>query len=157
MVKRRPVLVALLTSFFFASSVLAGDVDPRFDGIWVGREMFAFGAPGIVNIRVHTTYTTEFGIANHGKTIAFTQGWKAGRYEVVPEKSGGNKLVFQMPGTNGDKLLFLGRQHCTLRLSADGNTIKEQGFAILSIDRNGRGTRGSMWGTFHREGILRQR
>jgi hypothetical protein len=57
-----------------------------------------------------------------------------------------------MPNTNGDKLLFLGRQHCTLKLSADGNTIKEDGVAIVSIDPHGRGLKASVWGSFKREG-----
>ena len=132
-----------------ASGVFAGDVDPRFDGRWVGVETFQY-----FDFRFHDPVYVQatLGIADRGKALGITKGFAKGRYELVPEKSRGDTLVFRMPGTNGDKLLFLGRQHCTLTLSADGNTIKEAGTAIMLITKSGHGMGARVLATFHRQG-----
>jgi hypothetical protein len=145
-------LLTLLVASLCASAGFAGEVDPRFDGRWVGTETFQYGSAGIWAGGGSTMFRfpTVLGITDHGKTVGITKGYATGRYEVVPEKSGGNKLEFQMPG-NGDDFRFAGRQHCTLTLSADGNTIKETGMGIMAAGR-GRGLSTVVWATFHRQG-----
>ena len=156
-------LLIVCISGFVATAAFAGDVDPRFDGRWVGSETFRFGVVGTRGHSSSTTYAEGardqtqtvpaiLGIADHGKTVGITKGFAKGGYEVVPEKSGGNTLAFRMPGTNGDKLVYVGRQHCTLTLSADGNTIKESGIAILSVTKGGQSTSAQVWATFQRQG-----
>jgi hypothetical protein len=162
----------LIACSFVTSAAFAGDVDPRFDGRWVGSETFQFGISGHSGGRSSSSAgATNSGVAvadaisrqtqsapailgidDHGKTVGITKGFAKGRYEPEPEKSSGNTLAFRMPGTNGDKLLFVGRQHCTLTLSADGNTIKETGIAILSVSKDGHGMSSQIWGTFKRQG-----
>ena len=146
-------IVFVLLSAVVASTALAGEVDPRFDGRWVGSETYQYGrgGPGGVVTRILPVQTI-LGIADHGKTLGITKGWAKGRYEIVASKSSGDTLQFQMPNTQGDKFLYIGRQHCTLSLSTDGNTIKESGLVILSIDRGGHGLGAVMWGTFRRQG-----
>ena len=178
MIKVQTVLKKRSLSIVYVSSLLgtaafAGDVDPRFEGRWVGSETFQFGYSGYSagarnsassassNMGVATAGAVSrqtqsvpaiLGIADHGKTLGITKGFGKGRYELVPEKSGGNTLAFRMPGTNSDKLIYVGRQHCTLTLSADGNTIKESGIAILSVSKGGEGVSSQVWGTFQRQG-----
>jgi hypothetical protein len=116
----------LITALWAAS---AGGVDPRFDGRWVGIEQFdlpkAFadwqGAPPQIK--------TMFVIANSGQLLGVAAGFAPGKYEVSP-KSSGRTLVFTMP-KKGDKY-YLGRQLCSLDLSADGNTLTESGYALMS-------------------------
>ena len=147
-------LLPLFLTTFIASALVAGDIDPRFDGRWVGTELYQYGTEhfGPGSSRHQMQVPAILGIADHGKTLGITKGFAKGRYEVVWSRSGGNTLEFQMPGTNGDKLLFLGRQHCTLKLSSDGNTIQENGVAIVSIDGHGHGLKNQVWATFHRSG-----
>lgn len=166
------LLIVCFSGLLLVTVAFGGDVDPRFDGRWVGTETFQFGysgysgAPSAGNgmasnigmsvsrdvSRQSQTVPAIIGIADHGKTVGITKGFGKGRYELVPEKSGGNKLEFRMPGTNGDKLLYVGLQHCTLTLSADGNTLKETGTAILSVSKSGQSTSSQVYGTFKRQG-----
>jgi len=177
MIKHQPSLKKSLSlivcvSSLVATAAFAGDVDPRFDGRWVGSETFQFGTSGYEGGQTSSSSTSTnsgrsvadsasrqtqtvpaiLGIADHGKTLGITKGFAKGHYELVPEKSGGNTLAFQMPGTNGDKLIYVGRRHCILTLSADGNTIKETGVAILSVSKSGQGQSSQVWGTFKRQG-----
>jgi hypothetical protein len=169
---KRPFLFIVCSSSLVVTAAFGGDVDPRFDGRWVGSETFQFGYSGFSggpsagmgmasNIATAVSSSVDrqnqnvpaiLGIADHGKTVGITKGFAAGRYELAPEKSRGNTLAFRMPGTNGDKLLYVGRQHCTLTLSADGNTIKETGTAILSVSKDGQGLSCRVDGTFKRQG-----
>lgn len=168
---KRCLLISLPIALL-VSAAFAGEVDPRFDGRWVGSETFQFGMSGnsggansssrsssntgtaVARALSQQTQTAPaiIGIADHGKTVGVTKGFAKGAYEMVPDKSGGNTLALRMPGTNGDKLIFVGRQHCTLTLSADGNTLKETGIAILSVSKDGHGTSSQVWGTFKRQG-----
>src|ERR1700719_2959303 len=154
-----------------ASAALAGDVDPRFDGRWVGVEYLSTATRPNTNVKTIKGAQTVLVIEDHGKTLGFTQGFAPGRYEVVMRESRRDPhvLIFQMPGADEGKLHFGGRQHCSLRLSADGNTIEEHGTVILTaIDDNGdpvltdlpadvkykhppKGRYASMWATFHRQ------
>src|SRR5437016_3965752 len=77
----------------FASALSAGEIDPRFDGKWVGSEKFSYRAGG----NTITAPSPVIGIAEHGKLLGVLSGWVAGRYEVSPE-SRGNRLVYRMPG-----------------------------------------------------------
>lgn len=152
-VRKQWWLLTLLAASLYASGSFAGEVDPRFDGRWVGTETFEYGSAGFhVGGGSHLIrFQTVLGISDHGKTVGITKGYAPGRYEVVPAKSGGNKLEFQMPN-NGDNFRFSGRQHCTLTLSADGNSIKESGMGIMATGRGGTGLSTVVWATFHRQG-----
>ncbi len=132
----------------FVSAASAGEVDPRFDGRWVGREFFKYMSPGY---RHFIGAPTVIGITNSGKMLGVISGFAPGRYEISSESSG-RTLVFQMPNTKGDTLLYQGRQHCTLTLSSDGNTIKEYGNAIFISGSRGPSLSTDVYGTFHRQG-----
>ena len=153
-VRKQSWLVILFTASLCASAGFAGEVDPRFDGRWVGTETFQYGTAGfwVGGGATLIRFETVLGISDHGKTVGITKGYATGRYEVVPEKSGGNKLEFQMPNNNGDNFHFAGRQHCTLTLSSDGNTIKEAGMGIMANSKGHGGVSTVVWATFHRQG-----
>ena len=147
-------LLTLLVASLCASAGFAGEVDRRFDGRWVGTEVFQYSSAALGGFGGGSrlmTFETVLGIKDHGKTVGITKGYATGRYEVVPEKSGGNTLEFQMPNTS-DNVHFMGRQHCTLTLSADGSTIKESGIGIMATGKGGRGLNGVVWATYHRQG-----
>jgi hypothetical protein len=147
-------LIVVFVTLWGAPLGFAGEVDPRFDGRWVGTETFQYGSAGLPRSAAGGSHLIRFetvlGISDHGQTVGITKGYGTGRYEVVPEKSGGNKLEFQMPN-NGDNFRFSGRQHCTLTLSADGSTIRESGMGIMATG-GGRGLSTVVWATFHRQG-----
>ena len=105
----------LLAASLFASGSFAGDVDPRFDGRWVGTETFQYGTAGFWRTAgggaTLVRFQTVLGISDHGKTVGITKGYAPERYEVVPAKSGGNKLEFQMLAT---ETIFVSRAGSTV-------------------------------------------
>jgi hypothetical protein len=124
-------------------SACAGDVDPRFDGRWIGIEKYKYGW-------LHYIYwvqsTTVIGIADSGKMVGVLSGFATGRYEVSPDSSG-RTLIFKQPDIDGGKHVYIGRKRCKLFLSSDGNTLREQGYAIWRS-----GSSAEVWATFHRQG-----
>lgn len=124
-------------------SISAGNVDPRFDGKWIGIEKYKYG-------RQHYIYwvqaTTVIGIADSGKMVGVLSGFAPGRYQVSLDSSG-RTLIFKQPDIDGGKHVYIGRTHCKLSLSSDGNTLKEQGYAIWAP-----GIPAEVWATFHRQG-----
>lgn len=134
------------------SAASGGEIDARFDGRWIGVETFRYRSYRSMP-RIQTSYiqsTTVIGIVHSGKMFGVLSGFAPGRYEVSP-KSSGKTLIFQAPNTKGDTLLYLGRQRCTLTLSADGNTLKEQGIAILNPWSHP-ALSAEVWATFRRQG-----
>lgn len=139
----------LLLLLCVGSPSVAGELDPRFDGKWVGTETFFFTAHGGESIKAPNPNTVIL-IADHGKLFGIASGWLAARYEVSPE-SHGNTLIYRM---SGGKVVTQGREESKLVLSPDGNTLEETGRAIMTPaparwyePRPCRVT-----GTFHRQG-----
>jgi hypothetical protein len=118
-------------------SALAGEIDPRFDGKWVGVENFRLTEPNATWKTPHVT--TVMGIAQSGKMLGVLSGFLPARYLISP-KSGGNILIFY-GGHDSDE-----RKYCRLKLSADGNTLDEFGPVIFH------GFSTQVYGTFHRVG-----
>ena len=140
------LIATMLGAAFFVCVAIAGEVDPRFDGKWVGSEKFSYPAGG-------TTITarspnTVIGIAEHGKMLGVLSGWVAGRYEISPE-SRGNTLIYRMAGRKQSS--SPGREECKLVLSPDGNTLEETGHATLVFGAAREPTRCQVSATFHRQ------
>src|SRR5579864_8293209 len=114
------------------SSAIAGGVDPRFDGKWVGVERFDVSSAGTRDWAGATPEsTTMIVIGRSGQLLGVLSGLGPGRYEVSP-KSAGNTLMFDMPNHKAGEN-YIGRKDCTLTLSADGSTLKEEGYALVPI------------------------
>jgi hypothetical protein len=138
------VIVIVLLTILFVSIASAGQVDPRFDGKWVGLEAFRSTTVG-VSWRVPQR-PTVIGIAQSGKALAVLSGFLPGRYPQISTQSGRNILIFY--GSNG----FEERKYCRLKLSADGNTFEEMGSVIIRVRAPGYLMPAQVWGTFHRVG-----
>ena len=100
---------------------LAGELDPRFEGIWVGTETYQIEAS-----KTQTGYSPDrmeatIVIDPKGRAFGVLGGLGKGKYEVTKDSSG-PKLNFKSHLTGS------GRNQLTLILSADGNTITETGF-----------------------------
>ncbi len=96
----------------------AGQIDPRFDGQWVGVETFLPASGGETWNRQNPQIRTVFSISNCGQTVRVLSGFVPGRYWVEP-KSDGKTLMITGSGNRA------GRNTCRLELSGDGNTITE--------------------------------
>jgi len=125
----------------------AGQPDPRFYGIWVGVETYeipARGGPYGQWGEAPAKKSAVIGIGDSGQTLAFGQGLLQGRVEISPGW-GENTLEFRV---RSSRTSF--RTHGKLVLSADGNTLTETAFALLS----GRpfAVTCNVSGTFHRQG-----
>jgi len=140
------VIVILLLTILFVSMASAGQVDPRFDGKWVGVEIFRLTDPGYTWKTPQRT--TVIGIAQSGKVLAVLSGFVPGLYPQISPKSGGNVLIFE--GGNG----FEGRKYCRLKLSPDGNTFEEMGSVVVrvNVDPWYNYATAQVYGTFHRVG-----
>jgi hypothetical protein len=108
-----------------SSTAPAGPIDPRFEGVWVGTEMYRIensatqqGQPGG---RMQATIVID----PAGKMFGVLQGLGPGKYNISESRSGGNKVFF------ASHLTGTGRTNCTFVLSADGNTLTEKGFGLL--------------------------
>jgi len=121
-------LVCLVTTGAFA-----GQVDPRFDGKWVGAEDISgyFVHNQLGGGQKPGRVTALIVIGDGGKNLGIARGMTPGLYVVSP-KSEGNKLIFKLASLHsGHGHGFLGRTDGELVLSADGNTLTETGSAIL--------------------------
>jgi len=128
------------------SVAFAGQPDLRFYGIWVGAETYeisAHGGPYGQWGQAPVKKYAEIGIGDSGQTLAFGQGLLQGRVEISP-KWGENTLEFKVRSSPSF------RTHGKLVLSADGNTLTETAFALLT-DRPFAVTC-NISGTFHRQG-----
>ena|ERR1700731_504557 len=105
-------------------TVRAGQLDPRFEGVWVGTESYTVYVSATQTPSPPVRMTALIAIVDGGKTFGVLQGLGPGRYEVSPG-SEGNKLSFK------SHLSGTGRTSCTFVLSPDGNTLTETGFGLL--------------------------
>ena len=114
-----------IITFNIITARAAQPVDPRFDGAWVGVEVFP--ADGLAVWAEATPQTqTVILISHSGQEVRVLSGFVPGKYWISP-KSSGNSLVFY--GSNGVR----GRKECYLELSPDGSTLKETGFVLRRI------------------------
>jgi hypothetical protein len=103
----------------------AGQPDPRFEGVWIGNEIYTvYLSANQLAGSEPTRMTALIAIGEGGKVFGVLQGLGPGRYEVS-SGSDGNKLIFKSHRTG------TGRTSCTFVLSADGNTLTETGFGLL--------------------------
>jgi len=133
------------------SGACAGQVDPRFDGLWAGVESIQgyFVRNQLGGGQTPGRVSAMIAIADSGKRIGFTQGLIPANYNVSP-KSGGNTLLYKVEDRHpGGVRFFYGRTDGKLVLSADGNTLTETAYAILSGTR--RPVNCIIVGTFHRQ------
>ena len=132
------LVVAAAVSVALAADSGPGQLDPRFDGKWVGIETFIHhngfesfsGAPQMKAIIM---------IADSGTTVGIVEGFAPGRYLISP-KSKGNTILFDAP-----------MRRAKLTLSADGNTMKEDGNAAVYVRGRGK-VLTQLTATFHRMG-----
>src|SRR5260370_9271636 len=123
----------------------AGQPDPRFYGKWVGVETYeipAHGGPHGQRGEPPVKKSVAIGIGDSGQTLAFGQGLLQGRVEISP-KWGQNTLEFKVRSSPSF------RTHGKLVLSADGNTLTETPFALLT-DRSV-AVPSNITGTLHRQ------
>ena len=138
------VPVICLLASLLVSIASAGEVDARFDGKWIGVEIFPLTTPGL-KWKVPQR-TTVIEIAQSGKVLNVLQGFLPGLYPQISPQSGGNILIFS--GGNG----FQGRKYCRLKLSADGNTFEEMGSVVMRARSPWPLVSAQVYGTFHRVG-----
>ena len=128
------------------SAAFAGQPDPRFYGKWIGVETYEIPAHGGAHGQrgePPVKKSVVIAIGDSGQTLAFGQGLLQGHVEISP-KWGENTLEFKIRTSPSF------RTHGKLVLSADGNTLTETAFALLT-DRPVAVTC-NISGTFHRQG-----
>jgi hypothetical protein len=137
------ILVVTLLLILAFSISLAGELDPRFEGVWVGTETYQIEAS-----RTQQGYSPDrmeaiIVIDPAGKAFGVLAGLGKGKYEAT-KNSSGTKLNFN------SQLTGSGRNKLTLVLSPDGTTISESGFGTYPCKPYACTCRIS--GTFHRKG-----
>lgn len=120
-----------------AAVAFGGQVDARFDGQWVGVEMFRY-VDGISTLSGVPQATAMLGIADSGQLFGVLGGLEPGRY-IISDKSHENKIV-----------IYSSRRTGTFTLSRDGSTVKELGRVVLNTNMGPRSC--IVWATFHRVG-----
>ena len=164
-VKTKAILVCLLL-FLARSPGSAGQLDPRFDGVWSGIELIQghFAISQLGGGQTPGKVSALIAISDSGKTLGVVRGLTPGRYDVLP-KSNGNTLIFRLHEIHpkGSQGVFLGRTGGKFILSADRNTLTETGSAILEGTQGGisRLVNCVVVGTFRRQpksqGVARER
>src|SRR6185312_12166728 len=119
-----PIVAAILCCG--ATAALAGQVDPRFDGTWVGVETFTPEHSRSPITHPPVPESTVIVISDSGKALGILQRLSPGRYEVSLG-SHGNKLIFR------SLYPLVGRSNGFLTLSADGETLTETGSGIIPM------------------------
>jgi hypothetical protein len=136
-IKSKLVAVILVTGLSPAVA-FGGQVDSRFDGRWVGMEVFRFHN-GVFKVKGKVPQkTATLVIAQSGQMFGIVEGAAPGRYNLS-EKSHGDTIAIKSP-----------LRDCTFVLSSDGNTIKENGRAVPGGDYGMLGF--DVEATFHRVG-----
>jgi hypothetical protein len=126
----------------WTSIASGGEVDTRFDGKWIGVEIFPLTSKPYSLLSKVPRVTTVIAIAQSGTMLGVLSGFVPGQYPISP-KSGGKTLIFH--GGNGKE----GRNDCRLELSADGNTFKESGSVVIFVPPRGFAS-AQVYATFHR-------
>jgi len=137
------ILIVILLITVGVTICLAGDLDPRFEGVWVGTESYQVEASA-----TQTGYPAErmeamIVIDPKSKAFGVLAGLGKGKYEGTKDSSG-TKLNFKSHLTGS------GRHQLTFVLSADGNTITETGFGTYPCKPYACTCR--INGTLHRKG-----
>ena len=137
------ILTAIV--LFIASAVvsLAGELDPRFEGVWVGTESYQVEASGTQQGYPAVRMEAMIVIDPKSKAFGVLGGLGKGKYEATKDSSG-TKLNFK------SHLTGTGRNQLTFVLSADGNTITETGFGTYPCKPYACTCR--ITGTLHRKG-----
>jgi hypothetical protein len=154
-VKTKAILICLFLFLARSHGSAAGQVDPRFDGLWSGTELIQghFAISQLGGGQKPGQVSAVIAISDSGKSFGVVQGLTPGLYDVSP-KSDGNTLIFRLHEIHpkGSHGVFLGRTEGKLILSADGYTLTEHASAILQGMQGGRGriVNCIVVGTFHR-------
>jgi hypothetical protein len=143
--------LSLLTPTLTTS--LAGQPDRRFDGVWVGIETFHRGDAIPFNPKDAIAKRTVIAIADSGKRLGIVEGANPGQYQVTTD-SNGPILWYQVPGWDTSLRATLrmkpGRR-CKLTLSADGNTLTEDGLNTTATKGANPADFQNIKGLFHRQ------
>ena len=135
------------------TTALAGQPDPRFDGVWIGTETFHRGDKVAFNPNDPTAKRATIAIAESGKRLGIVDGPGRGQYEIAAETNG-NLLTYQVPGWDKsmrEKLRMLPGRHCKLTLSADGKTLTEDGIETTATHGSMPADFQNIKGVFHRQ------
>jgi hypothetical protein len=136
-IKSKLLAIILLPSLGPAVA-FGGQVDPRFDGRWVGVETFKYNDGHFELEGKAPQISTRIGIADSGQLFGVLAGFAPGRY-IISDKSHGNAIMVHSSLRN-----------CKFVLSADGNTLKEDGLVTIYTNLGLAGCQ--VWATFHRVG-----
>jgi hypothetical protein len=138
-------ILAIICLFTIAlSTAPAGQIDPRFEGVWEGLETYNIPNTAHQTGQGSEHMTAIIAIDPAGGAFGVLQGLGTGKYKISESVSHGNKLFF------ASHLSGRGRTNCTFILSADGNTMTERGFGLLPCKPYA--CECDITGTFHRKG-----
>jgi hypothetical protein len=126
--------ILLLLPIVNPTVATGGELDPRFDGKWVGVETMMYNDGHFTLAGKAPQMNTMVAIANSGQLFGIVEGFAPGRY-LISDKSQGNRIIVESS-----------QRSCKFVLSADGNTVKEDGNIFLHRIRY------QVWATFHRIG-----
>lgn len=101
-----------------------GPIDPRFEGVWEGREAYQIENTATQNAYPPEHMTATIVIDPAGGMFGVLGGLGPGKYKISASQSKGNKIFFS------SALTGKGRTQATFILSEDGNTITEKGFGL---------------------------
>ena len=140
-------ITASLLILLGISIALAAELDPRFEGVWMGMESYKIEAsatqPGYAPERMEAALVID----PKGRQFGVIEGLGKGKY-LASKDSSGTTLKFS------SNLTGSGRNKLTLTLSADGNTITESGFGTYPCKPYA--CTCSISGTFHRRGAAKK-
>jgi hypothetical protein len=142
--KAKALIISLMFLFGTLPVRAGGPIDPRFEGIWEGREAYK-----IENIGGGGTYPPDYANATividpAGGQFGVLSGLGPGKYVISASQSKGNKIFFSAARSG------TGRNQGTFILSADGNTITETGYGLWPCKPYA--CQCSITATFHRKG-----
>ena len=137
------ILIAILLLTVGLSACLAGELDARFEGVWVGTETYQIEASRTQQGRPPRHMEAMIVIDPKSKAFGVLAGLGKGKYEAAND-SNDTRLNFRSHLTGS------GRNQLTFVLSADGNTITETGFGTYPCKPYACTCR--ITGTLHRKG-----
>ena len=121
-----------------------GPIDPRFEGVWEGREAYQIQNTGGAGAYPPEYMTATIVIDPASGMLGVLGGLGPGKYKLSTSQSKGNKVYFSSALTGN------GRNQGTFILSEDGNTITEHGFGLWPCKPYS--CTCSIKATFHRKG-----
>ena len=142
--KIKILTITLLFLLFTLPARAGGPIDPRFEGVWVATEscqidnVLGSGAYPPENVPATIVIDPASGM------MGVLSGLGPGKYKISQSQSKGNKIYFS------SHLTGTGRTQGTFILSADGNTITENGFGLWPCKPYA--CTCTIKGTFHRKG-----